>query len=221
MTNLCLLLALLAPAEPPSLDEILKNLLAADARRRAELRGYTSVRYYSVENTRFHVKATMKVRLTVDADGAKTFTVLETTGPGPIRKLVFQRMLDTETKASAKADQAASRISPDNYTFRLLESTTLNGRPCYVLQADPKSDNPVLIRGRVFIDATDFAVTRIDGAPAKKPSAWVIRTKFVHDYSKHGAQYLADLNRSDSDIRLFGHSTTEIRYTDYVFPPAP
>jgi len=90
-----------------------------------------------------------------------------------------------------------------------------------VLQAEPKSANPLLIRGRVFIDAEDYAVARIEAAPAQKPSAWVIRTHFVHDYSKHGSQYLADLNRSDSDIRLFGHSTTEIRYSDYVFPPAP
>lgn len=207
-------------AETPSLDDILKHLVQSDAQRRSLLRGYTSLRHYTVENTRFHVKATMRVRLEVDADGAKKFTILDTTGPGPVRKLVFQRMLNTEAKASAKGDQAANRISPDNYSFKFVEATTLNGRPSYILEAEPKSTNPNLFRGRVWIDAEDFAVTRLEGAPAQKPSVWVIQTRFVHEYAKFGSQWLATRNRSDSDIRLFGRSTTEILYSDYVFPPA-
>lgn len=202
-----------------SADEIAAKMEAADRARRASMTGYTAVRRYLVENTRFKVKASMTVKVEVDALGAKRFQIQEVSGPAAVRKLVFQRMLDTEAKASSRDAQASTHISRDNYSFRLVEQTTIHGRPQFVLAVEPKSANPILLRGRIWVDAGSFAVVRIEGAPAQNPSFWVKKTFFVHEYADINGQWLAASNRSESDIRIFGKSVVTIRYGDYEFRP--
>ncbi len=209
------------PAAPPSADEIVARLEKADQARRQSRSGYVSIREYTVENTRFRVRATMQVEVTAEQTGQKRFRILKTSGPAAIRKLVFQRMLDTERRASAPDRQSANRISRDNYSFQYVGTGDIGGRPHYILQAEPKSKNPLLFRGRLWIDASHYAVARIDGAPAQKPSFWVKSTRFVHDYSEVNGQWLPRENRSDSEIRLFGRSATTILYGSYSAPPPP
>lgn len=195
---------------------------AADLARRKAMPGYTSIREYSVVNARFRVRASMKVEVAADALGEKRFTTLSASGPGAVRKLVFRRMLDTEAMASAPDGQKATRICRENYSFKFVGTVRLDGSKCYVLQATPKSDNPLLFQGRIWIDAARWVVVRIEGKPAKNPSFWVSRTGFVHQYSEMEGHWLPVLNQSDSDIKVFGHSTTRIVYGDYKFAaPGP
>lgn len=205
----------------PSLDSILASWQQADHQRQTRFPGYTSLREYQVENSRFGVHAGMKVQVSVDAAGRKQFKILESKGPGPIRKMVFQRMLDTETGASSPEKQAATRISPDNYRFQFDSLDSTSGRKRYVLIADPKSNNPLLFRGKVWVDAEDFAVVRIDGAPAQNPSFWVQKTHFVHEYTNVGGYWLAASNRSDTDVRIFGHTVVQITYSSYALNSTP
>jgi hypothetical protein len=204
-----------APTDAPAVDMIVGKMIAADHARTGNLTGYTGTRHYFVENTRFKMRAKMKVEVSVDGNGVKTFRIVEASGPGAIRKMVFNRMLDTEAKASAKAVRESTQISPANYSFRLVDTVTEDGRKLYVLEAEPKTKNQLLFRGRVWVDATEFAVVRIEGAPAKNPSFWVKKTKFVHTYAKVGDFWLGLSNESETDVRIFGHSVTRIDYSDY------
>jgi hypothetical protein len=219
--NVCQLIFLCAVAIPaiasdaPAVDDIIAKLVEADRARAASQTGYTGTRSYSVENSRFNVRAKMKVNVNVDTNGVKTFRVVEASGPGAVRKMVFQRMLDTESKASLATARIATQISPANYSFSYIETVTDNGRKSYVLDAEPKTDNPLLFRGRIWIDASDFAVARIEGSPAKNPSFWVKKTRFVHTYTKVGDFWLGASNQSESDVRMFGQSVTRIEYSDY------
>ena len=201
--------------QPPSADQIMARVEQAGESRRQAAAPYSSVRDYTVENSRFHVRATMQVEVSVEASGRKSFRILTTSGSSTVRRLVFQRMLDTETRASAPETQAATRISRANYSFHFTGTAGLGGRTHYTLEAAPKAKNPLLFRGRVWIDAEHFAVARIEGEPAQRPSFWVKRTRFVHDYVEAGGQWLPRQNRSESDIRLFGRSTTTILYGSY------
>ncbi len=203
----------------PSAEDIIAKVEAADRARRESMPGYTSVRHYLVENDRFHVKASMKVEVTVDSSGVKSFRTLDVSGPAAVRKLVFSRMLDTEAKASVLDVQPSTRVSRDNYTFRFIEAVGAGAGLHYVLDAEPKTDNPMLLRGRIWVDAGSFAIARIEGAPAQNPSFWVRKTRFIHEYAARGGQWLGVINRSESDIRIFGHSVVTIRYGDCVFTP--
>jgi len=201
-----------APAGPPSIESIVNAMTTADSSRLLKLPGYTSIRQYHIENRRFHTEARMRVELTVGADGAKHFRVLEMSGPLPVRKLVFQRMLNTETAASARDARAATRISPDNYNFRFVEQTTWQGRKCFVLEAQPKTESSLLFRGRLWVDAEEYAVLRIAGEPAQNPSFWVNKTGFIHEYAKTGSFWLPKSNTSETDVKVFGHTTVRIDY---------
>ena len=208
--------AIPAAADALTAETIVARLVEADRARAASLPGYTGARSYFVENSRFKMRATMKVNVSVDAGGVKTFRVVDTTGPAAVRKMVFQRMLDTESKASLKAARDSTQVSPSNYSFTLVDTATDHGRTSYVLDAEPKTDNPLLFRGRIWVDALDFAVVRIEGSPAKNPSFWVKKTRFVHTYTKVGQFWLGATNESESDVRMFGQSTTRIEYSDYI-----
>src|SRR5262245_58798441 len=78
----------------PDQSEIVRRMRDADAARQQSFPGYVATRFYTVENARLHVKATMKAEVIVDVSGQKTFRILESAGPGTIRKMVFQRMLE-------------------------------------------------------------------------------------------------------------------------------
>jgi hypothetical protein len=223
-SHLCLLLAALSfpligtasqETTPPSLDTLLQNWQAADHARLQKFTGYTSRRQYDVKNGRFGMHATMAVDVTVDADGSKHFKIRESTGPGPVRKLVFQRMLDTESGASAPQQQASTRISPDNYNFKFDSVDTSGPAKRYILEAEPKSSNPLLFRGKVWLDADSLAVVRIEGEPAKNPSFWVQKTHFVHEYINVAGNWFAATNRSETDVRAFGKTVVQINYSDY------
>ena len=86
---------------------------------------------------------------------------------------------------------------------------------------DPKQDNKFLYRGKVYIDAEDFAVTQIAVEPAKNPSFWIRKTQIDHVYKKTGQLWLPERNRSESKLRVGGTAVLTIDYGEYrVQPPA-
>jgi hypothetical protein len=70
------------------------------------------------------------------------------------------------------------------------------------------------------VDAEDFAVARIEGAPAKNPSFWTKDTKIVQVYTKVGDFWLPESNRSTSAIRLGGQASFTIDYQNYQISAA-
>jgi hypothetical protein len=85
----------------------------------------------------------------------------------------------------------------------------------YVLVVEPKVPTKFLYRGRVWVNARDFAVCRIDAEPAKNPSIWIKRTHIDHTYLKVGDFWLPKENTSVSIIRLDGRATLTIEYQNY------
>lgn len=199
-------------------DTVVTKMMEADDQRRTRLPEHTSMRRYRLHNTRFGTRAAMTVRMSY-RNGRKEFQVLEESGPGPVRSKVFHRMLESETEANTGTERDATRISPQNYTFRLLNPEVLDGRKCFVLDAAPKTKNKFLFQGKVWVDAQDWAVAKIEASPAQKPSFWVSRTTFVHRYGKFGDFWLALSNDSTSEVKVFGKTEVRIEYSDYQFAP--
>ena len=69
--------------------------------------------------------------------------------------------------------------------------------------------------GRIWVDATDFAVMRIEAEPAKNPSFWTKETQIEQIYSKVGDFWLPRSNRSTTTVRLGGHASFTIDYGEY------
>ena len=62
----------------------------------------------------------MLVRLTCLGDGSKHSELLASTGWGGVREHVFPRLLKAEAEASQPGARGDSRITPENYSFKLL-----------------------------------------------------------------------------------------------------
>jgi len=203
----------------PSAEEVVAKMMQFDAQRQSEQTGYTAVRHYAAVNKKRH--AEMVVRVSCDSSGAKEFTIASEEGSGSIRKHVFHKLLSEETEASRRGTRASTRLIPDNYQFQIVGRETLETGPAYVLSVTPKTVNKYLIDGRIWVDANDYSIVRIEGQPAKNLSFWVRSVHFVHTYQKVGQFWFASSTHTTSEIRIFGESELAIDSSDYTLnPPA-
>lgn len=94
-----------------------------------------------------------------------------------------------------------------------LESTA--PRRTYVLALEPKTKNKFLFRGRVWVDAADFAVVRLEAEAARNPSFWTKRSQIEQSYQKVRDFWLPERNHSTSSIRMGGRAKLTIEYQGY------
>ncbi len=209
-------LLVLAPvgAQVP-LQEIVERMSKTQNAQAQSLKNYTCKRSYQLRNQRFHQKAEMTVRLNYDYPGRKDFEVLSESGPRVLCERVLRSMIESEVEASSDELRRFNRITSENYNFRLLRTDRDAGRPAYVLEASPKTRSKYLVHGQVWVDAQDFAISRIVAQPAKSPSFWIRNSRFEYRYAKFGSFWLPVYTDSEADAVLFGHAEVQIRYNDY------
>jgi hypothetical protein len=205
-----------ASLQLPTGDEVVAKMMARDNERQATLYGYTASRRYVLENQRHHKRAEMLVRMTCLRDGSKQFETISETGWGGARKHVFPRLLEAETEASRPDLRDRSRLIPENYVFEMVGKEYVDERPAYVIAIAPKTPHKYLMQARIWIDADDFAIVRIEGKPAKNPSFWIKSVHFVHNYEKRGSFWFPVSDRSVTDARIFGSTEVTIEYFDYA-----
>jgi hypothetical protein len=215
-----ILMAFLTVQEHPgtslsAVDDVISTMLQKDAARRGAAEGYSGVRTYVLENEAYHKRAEMTVSINCHPDGTKEFEVLSSTGWGGARKHVFSKLLEAEAAASRPGSGDDSRVTPENYSFRMLGTEEVDGRTAYVIEVTPKLPKKYLIRGTIWVDAEDYAIMRMQGSPAKSPSFFIKSVKFTHTYQKSGPLWLPASDVSLSDARIFGATQLTILYRDY------
>ncbi len=118
-------------------------------------------------------------------------------------------------ESSQNGERKETRIIPENYDFRLVGTEASDGRDSYVLEINPKKPTKFSIRGRIWVDAQDFAIARIEGQPAKNPSFWIRSVRVVQRYGRTDRFWLPALNHSVAQARIFGATEVVIEYSDY------
>ena len=199
-------------------EEVSRRLAANNAERAQQLRNFEARRQYKLEYTGLPSprSAEMNVKVTYQAPGSREFTVLAESGSKLILTHVFRKLLESEQESSGdEKNRAEVALTPDNYRFALRGCDVEDGRDLYVMDVQPLRDAKFLYRGTIWIDAKDFAVTRIDAEPAKNPSFWTKRSQIHHRYQKIGEFYVPALNETVTDVRLGGKAVLTIRYQDY------
>jgi len=129
-------------------------------------------------------------------------------------------VLQTEKDALSEEKQRGVALNQENYRFTLAGYESGPGGANYILFVEPRTENKLLYRGRIWVDAEDFAVVRIEASPATNPSFWTRETKVEQTYSKVGIFWLPLSNRSSSEIRLGGHASFSIDYQAYQITAA-
>lgn len=207
----------LEPRLELSAEEVVANLVRRNFERAQALGAYHASRTYRLDYHGFpgSRSAEMVVDVTYQRPGTKDFTVKSEKGSKLIIERVFKRLLQSEKEALTDENQSRVALNNENYSFTLVgnESTPSGSR--YILSVEPRTKNKLLYRGRIWVDARDFAVTRIEGEPAKNPSFWTKETKVEQVYAKVGDFWLPLSNRSTSAIRLGGHANFTIDYGTY------
>src|SRR6202521_4574306 len=171
---------------PLSVDQVVSNLVRKDEERAQALRHYESIRVYRLSYRGFpgDRDAEMTVAATYDSPSTKSFKVISQSGSKLITDRVFKRLLESEKEAAEPDIRARTLLNRANYDIALIgyEHTATGSQ--YVLAVDPKSRTKYVYRGKVWIDGTDFAVTRIDAEPAQNPSFWTKKSEIHHEYVK-------------------------------------
>jgi hypothetical protein len=203
-----------AQTPAPSADEVVATMLVRDAAREAASGGYLGRREYVLENHQFNKRAEMLVSITCDGNG-KHFEVLSEDGWKSANKHVLHPMVETESDNSRPQRRAKSRITSENYSFRMIETGLFEGRMAYVIEAIPRREDKALFRGRIWVDTEDYALLRVEGEPAKNPSFWTRKVNFVQQYYKSGDFWFPLSTTSVTNARIFGTTDVTIRYFDY------
>jgi outer membrane lipoprotein-sorting protein len=201
---------------PPTAEEIVNRMAAHDLARQASIEGYAGMRRYVLENHKFHKRAEMLVQVQGDRDGTKHFEIVSQEGWGGAHKHVLHKMLESETETSRPEMRASARLITENYDFAFVGTELLGGRAAYVLEIHPKRNEKYLFQGRIWVDAEDYALTRAEGKPAKKPSIWTKNIQFVQIYQKCGSLWFPLSTQSVTEAHLFGTTDVSIEYFDYA-----
>ena len=199
-----------------SADEVIARMFAHDLRRQAAAGGYTGYREYVLDNPGLEKQAQMVVSVNCGRDGTENFKIISEQGWKSANHRVLHKMLESESETSRPPEFAKARITPDNYAFQLIETAPLNGRPAYVIDVIPKRQDEYLFRGRIWVDAEDYALARIEGEPAKVPSFWIRSVHFSQEFRKRGEYWFPWSTTSISEARIFGKTEVDIRYFDYL-----
>jgi len=202
---------------PLSVDQVVNNLVRKDEERAQALRHYESIRVYRLSYRGFPSDrdAEMTVKATYDSPSTKNFRVISQAGSKLIVDRVFKRLLESEKEAAEPEMHVRTLLNRANYDISLVGYEPSDKGSQYVLAVYPKTKSKYLYRGKVWVDGTDFAVTRIDAEPAQNPSFWTKKSEIHHEYVKVQDFWLPRRNESVSYIRLGGRATLTIEYDNY------
>lgn len=209
------------PPPPLPAATVVDRLMETGRQRSKQLRGFRSTRLYQLEYRGLFGSrdATMKVLATYTAPEKWDFSIVSESGSKLLLNRVLLKLLDSEREAYQNGAQI--EISPANYQFASLGlENVANDDPCYVLEVQPRQASKFLYRGKIWVNAKDFAVAHMEGEPARSPSFWVKDTRIDSTWTKVGGFWFIAHNRSLSRIRMGGTATLTIDYTDYQLTAA-
>ncbi|HEV2233641.1 MAG TPA: hypothetical protein VGV68_09600 [Terriglobia bacterium] len=207
--------ATVTSSAPLTTAQVVERMVAMNRARAEALRGYTATCVYHVENADHDRSADLVVKIAYLSPNRKESTIISWSGSSALRNYVLNRLREGELEAMQEENRRRTDMNPENYDFTLVGYERTGPNNFYVMEVVPKIKNKFLFRGRIWVDAQDFGITRMEGAPAKNPSWWTTHIEVDHSYCKVGDFWLPSRIESVAQVRLFGRSVLTIIYKDY------
>ncbi len=205
------------PSERISDQEIVKRIDAAVYERTNALARYTVKEQYDVyRNGETKPSAQMTVQTVYSYSGGKDYTLVAQSGSQLLRTVVLDKVL-AGVRDMARADRRESVwVTSANYEMHPEPGTVaMNGRPCLIVDIKPRRKSPQLFKGKVWVDASDFSVLRLEGVPAQSISIFTGQTSVMRDYAKIEGFSMATHAEASSHSFLLGYTLMKIDYTGY------
>lgn len=198
-----------------SAAQIADQMQTHDQQRALALRNYKTLRHYEVHYLGFarKVEARMDVEVDFDAASGKHLEIVSQSGSKFLLDKVLKRAVDSEKEASQ--DKRSTALTTANYRFQLVGRETVAGRLAYILVVEPLTPSKFLYRGKVWVDAADFAMVKMETEPAKSPSFWISRTQIHYTGVKTDGFWMPQEVRSETSVRVGGVAVLTINYGNY------
>ena len=205
----------------PTTPQIVEQMQQHDQRQARMLQNYEGMRHYSVVYRGFArtITASMDVEVNYQSSSGKSFRIISQSGSGMLCDKVLKRALESEREASQ--DKASTALNSVNYKFQFVGADRVDDRPVYVLTVEPISPSKFLYKGKIWVDATEFAVAKMEVQPAKNPSFWISRTLIHHTNEIMNGFWLPEQNQSETKVRIGGTATMAIDYRSYRISAQP
>ena len=203
------------PAASPA-DAILERLACTERWREANLQSYEVSRHCLLTGDRFSQRAEMNLRVVYTHPGRKQIHIVSTGGSSFLQKRVFSRVIQAELEAAGDNMRDRVKITPGNYRFQYVGAGEVDGRACHTFDIKPRTRNKFLIEGRIWVDAEDAAIIRVEGRPVASQSFWIRNLKVIQQYRKVGGFWLMSSSENLGDVRLFGSARLFMKYENYV-----
>jgi outer membrane lipoprotein-sorting protein len=207
------------PATTPTVAQIVAQMQSHNLARNEDLKHYQSLRHYEVHYHGFpaNVDAKMEVEVDYDSASGKSFRIVSQSGSRFLCDKVLKRAVDSEDEA--QKNQSATALTSANYNFTLEGRDSVDGRPAYILDVQPIAPSKFLYKGKIWVDARDFAVEKVEATPARNPSFWISQTLIRYTSAKNGEFWLPHQNRSETKVRIGGTAVFTIDYGAYQIVP--
>jgi hypothetical protein len=207
---------------PLSGEQVVEKLVAMNLERAQALHAYQGTRLYRIQYRGFFGSrsAEMSVDVKYQAPSTKQFTVRSATGSKLIIGKVFKKLLQAEQDAMGAKAQRRTALNNANYEFALVGYESTPAGSMYILSVKPKTKEEFLFRGRIWVNAEDFAVTRLEAQPEKNPSFWTRHSDIDEVYMRVGDFWLPAHSHSVTNIRFGGHAILTIQYQNYEITSA-
>lgn len=213
--SVVLLLVALSAAQTghsnPDAATIVSRMMAAQRVNRARIQAYTVKRNYELLDKQEQPKAQVVASITYIPPDQKQYNIESSSGGmgGKILRDILQK--ETETSKEAQRRE----LSPQNYDFQLAGQEVVDGRNCYVLTLNPKREEKDLIRGKVWVDAADYRIHRLEGNAVKSPSWWIRDLYVLMSFGDVNGMWLHTFTHAVADVRFKGKYVVETRDLEY------
>ncbi len=177
------------------------------------IQSFELLRRFRASNPRFKQKATREVRTIFRAAAMRESAIVKEEGSRLILQRVFDPILEAEKEVQPPDRKHSYDILPENYIFTPAGLDTCGDRTCFRLAIVPRRKNKYLLNGFIWVDAEDYGLAKVQGAPSKRLSFWTLKTEITRTYTRMGNVWLTSRIDSESDIVVAGRSSLSIEYT--------
>jgi hypothetical protein len=129
----------------------------------------------------------------------KTYKIVQSSGYSRGEKMV-RELLDRETESAKNV--SSSQIIRSNYDFLFLRRENFGIAPEYVFLIVPKRKDKTLLRGQIWVDASNYHIRRIEGVPAKSPSFWLKNIHITLQFAQLGGMWVPVSFDAIATVRL-------------------
>jgi hypothetical protein len=211
--------------QQPDIATIVRGVDASVKNRIDHLAAYTVTEHYALFRGKdeTHPAAEMLVKTTYRKQTGKAYEIVSQSGSGFWRNEVLATLLDNEKRMSRPGNVETALVNSTNYEMKpdASQREQLNGRDCLVLDINPRRTSQFLFKGKLWVDAQNYAIVQLKGTASKTAFFLASAAEVTRQYDEMSGLPMATHAEAISAGTLLGQTVVKIDYTNYQLELLP